>query len=311
MDQHSASTLMIDSSTAPMSSEGMSPVVSVSVDDADIADETNGTHADIIRQHPIPPASEPMQYRAIGLVRGKYIPSQEQFTRGCLVTDEELPIDAVLLGRVMSLVKKHLDLEQNHLWVVYPRTREKDNALHVQIVGVWEPEKLNRVSSDASEETPESDISESNNGPDLEDGYFSIRGEILFHSVEDSRLIVKIQQSPRKGALQGKSFKLNLQGTVDGKSVGYFWELNVHRQGQALSVKDGKMIALVPPKKRKTKKSFVNDKKKRRGNYGPPQVAAPSNRPSAATPLTRKPAPKPIKKAKEHSDLSNNPQQSD
>lgn len=111
----------------------------------------------VSRQQPIPPASEPMQYRAIGLVRGRYVPSDEQFTRGNLHTDDGVAIDAVLLGRVMSLVKKHVDLEQSHLWVVYPRTREKEYDLHVQIVGVWEPESLTRLSDDEDSESESSD----------------------------------------------------------------------------------------------------------------------------------------------------------
>lgn len=68
-------------------------------------------------QHPIPPPSEPRQYRAIGLVRGRYQASEEQFTQGTLYTPDGVEIDAVLLGRVMSLVKKHLDLNEEHLWV--------------------------------------------------------------------------------------------------------------------------------------------------------------------------------------------------
>ncbi len=98
-----------------------------------------------LRQVPIPPASEPLQYRAIGLIRGVYEPSEEQFTRGNITTEDEIPIDAVLLGRVMSLVKKHIDLTQPHLWVVYPRTRPNNSDLHAQIVGIWEPENLNQV----------------------------------------------------------------------------------------------------------------------------------------------------------------------
>ncbi|MEL6223101.1 MAG: hypothetical protein AAFR31_10730, partial [Cyanobacteria bacterium J06627_8] len=114
-------------------------------------------NGDISRQLPIPPASEPKQYRAIGLIYGKYIPSEEQFTRGELLTENDLSIDSVLLGRVMSLVKKHIDLEKSHLWVVYPRTRNKDQYLHAQIVGVWEPEKLNRPLDEIDEQVDDGD----------------------------------------------------------------------------------------------------------------------------------------------------------
>lgn len=85
----------------------------------------------VSRQQPIPPPSEPMQYRAIGLVRGRYVASDEQFTQGKMVTSDGTELDAVLLGRIMSLVKNHLDLEAEHLWVVYPRTRQENDNLHL------------------------------------------------------------------------------------------------------------------------------------------------------------------------------------
>lgn len=87
-------------------------------------------------QGPFPAPSEPLQYRAIGIVRGRYEPSEDRITQGTLRTSDGVAIDAVLLGRVLSLVRKHLDLAEEHPWVVYPRTRE-GGGLHTQIVGVW------------------------------------------------------------------------------------------------------------------------------------------------------------------------------
>jgi len=118
----------------------------------------------LAKLQPIPPPSEPMQYRAIGLIRGRYIPEEEQITRGRLVVEDGADIDAVLLGRVLSLVKKHIDLAEEHLWVVYPRTREREANLHAQIVGVWDPEKLQRellvsLVSDGSEPSDSDDDS--------------------------------------------------------------------------------------------------------------------------------------------------------
>ncbi len=100
--------------------------------------ETDSNGNLVNRQQPIPPPSEPMQYRAIGLVRGRYLASSEQFTQGTLLTTDGVELNAVLLGRIMSLVKNHLDLDKEHLWVVYPRTRQENDTLHIQIVGVWE-----------------------------------------------------------------------------------------------------------------------------------------------------------------------------
>ncbi|MBD2089339.1 hypothetical protein H6F67_05670 [Microcoleus sp. FACHB-1515] len=245
------------------------------------------------RQQPIPPASEPMQYRAIGLIQGRYEASPEQFTRGMLHTDDGTAIDAVLLGRVMSLVRKHIDLEQNHLWVVYPRTREKSENLHMQVVGVWEPEKLAPVES----ETPEPEAADVN-----QDGYFSIRGEVLFYAAENQRLIVKIQQSPRPGSQEGKVFKLNLIGELPGnKSVGYFWDLHVERKDNTLVVREANVIGLVPPKKRKAGDRSQDRRRPTGGGQRRPAAGRPQrpDRPAAVTPpVRREPISKPIKKPK-------------
>jgi len=95
-----------------------------------------------MRQHPISPVTEPMQYRAIGVVRGCYLPAEpDQLTRGLIRTADGTEIEAVVLGRLLTLMRRHLDLAIPHLWVVYPRSRE-ENLLHLQMVGVWEPSTL-------------------------------------------------------------------------------------------------------------------------------------------------------------------------
>lgn len=224
-----------------------------------------GTQA-ISRQQPIPPPSEPKQYRAIGLLRGQYTPSEEQFTRGSMMTTDGTTVEAVLLGRVMSLVKNHLDLAQNHLWVVYPRTRDVKTDLHVQIVGVWEPEKLSKgeepetsdtVALDetvsASEQVPDSALTPTQEdlSPGYDDDYFSVRGEVVFYSEENQNVIIKIQQTPRKNSSKAKAFKLELNGVLPSeKTLGYFWDLHVKREATALVITQGSVIGLVPPKKK-------------------------------------------------------------
>ncbi|PSB34328.1 hypothetical protein [Stenomitos frigidus] len=278
----------------------------------------------LIRQQPIPPPSEPKQYRAIGLVRGRYTPSEEQFTRGAMITSEGTEVEAVLLGRVMSLVRNHLDLEQEHLWVVYPRTREMRQDLHVQIVGVWEPEKLNKNAEGEIEDEPESEAetddasetatpvdtspsSAASNSPAEDSGfdenYFSIRGEVVFYSAEEGQIVVKIQQAPRKTADREKAFKLRLDGTLNSpKALGYFWDLQVERRQAALVVTSGTAIGLVPPKK---KTAGASAGLKRGGDRRPPQrkarpVGARSAAPTGAP--RREPLPKPVKRTEPASD---------
>ena len=250
--------------------------------------------AALLRQQPIPPASEPMQYRAIGLVRGKYMPSEEQFTRGFILTDDEVLIDAVLLGRVMSLVKKHINLEESHLWVVYPRTREKDLELHMQIVGVWEPDKLNRsgtaeldpdltesTGSDEATDSTEVSSSGADSGDlsaqpvaieDLDDRYFSVRGEVVYQSDEEDRLLVKIRRAPKPGETEGKAFKVALKGAVQGKALGYFWDMQVQRQNSDLLIMEAVQIGMVPPQKRGP--DSRGGRPPRRGAGGPPRRGA-------------------------------------
>jgi len=238
-------------------------------------DETSN----IDRQQPIPPPSEPKQYRAIGLVRGQYMPSQEQLTRGTLLAADGTLIDAVLLGRVMSLVKNHLDIDQQHLWVVYPRTRQEDGNLHVQILGVWEPENLSKVprkedttestAADIAENVVENvavDIAESTTesktamttiapeSPAVTDGYFSIRGEVIYHSKDDGQVVAKIRQSPRKQDEKPKFFKLKLLGGLPERGTNYFWDLHVQLQGNNLVIQQANNIGAMPVKKKFGKK---------------------------------------------------------
>ncbi|KOP24845.1 hypothetical protein AMR41_15510 [Hapalosiphon sp. MRB220] len=233
------------------------------------------------RQQPIPPPSEPMQYRAIGLVRGRYFASSEQFTQGVMLTPDGTKLEAVLLGRIMSLVKNHLDLEQEHLWVVYPRTRQENDNLHLQIVGVWEPEKLAKTSiteqqqdlTSPEEETPNPDLSQNLEEIDqhtsieptpsstISDGGFSVRGEVVYQSYDTESLVIKIKQSARKPNDKPKYFKLKLKGKLETKAVGKFWDLQVQREGEYLVVEKATVIAELP-RKRNSRPPF------KRGNGG-------------------------------------------
>ncbi|MEG4303743.1 hypothetical protein [Microcoleus sp. D3_18a_C4] len=276
----------------------------------------------VMRQHPIPPPSEPRQYRAVGLVRGRYTPSEEQFTRGMLIAADGTAIDAVLLGRVMSLVKNHLELEQEHLWVVYPRTRQEDGNLHAQIMGVWEPETLKKppeLSSDeenqeaaeieASGEASTASLPPSE--PDVEDGYFSIRGEVIYQSQDEEKyVIVKIKQAPRKNDDKMKFFKLKLKGDLATKAIGFFWDFHVKLKAESLMIEQANNIGALPIKKRKfppgSKKpgGFKGGGGKRPFTPRPSGDGDPVGRPTiksaaaAPPPVPKEPLPKPVKKPK-------------
>ncbi len=211
---------------------------------------------------PIPPASEPLQYRAIGLVLGKYVPSEEEFNQGMMLADDGTVIDAVILGRIMSLIKNHLDLEKSHLWVVYPRIRKEDNKLHAQIMGVWDPQLVLKPLERPAEIDGEADATvepsaESQTIPSIEtsgipDTYFSIRGEVIYQSRETKEIFVKIRQAPKKKSEEERYFKIRLIGDLPQKLVGNFWDFDVVRVANDLTLRSAQFVAPLrakPPRK--------------------------------------------------------------
>lgn len=213
-------------------------------------DPTNNQTADQIevsRIQPIAPVTDLMQYRAIGVVYGTYIPQDEVLTKGILVTSDGTEIETVLLGRVIAVVKKRLDLAKEYCWVVYPRTRTKTGLLHLQITGVWAPEELGKA--------------DQTDDPGVNDGYFSIRGEVVSQSFEQNVVIIKIlRKDPNKTLDRNhEKFKLQLTGTLPNHPVGYFWEINAKRSQNTLEIVDGSLIAPIfnRSKLQKTSKEVI------------------------------------------------------
>ena len=193
-----------------------------------------------MRQHPIPPVSEPQQYRAIGLVRGVFVPQDSDLpTRGRLLTSDGADLEAVVLGRLLTLMRRHLNLEEPHLWVVYPRSREEE-GLHLQMVGVWEPSTL------ASAEEGEAPAAESAQDALPEgDDYFSVRGELIYTRPESGDLVVKVRQMPRPDGSRPVPFKLQLKGDLPLEHLRHFVALNLRRQGQVLQLETFEVIGPV------------------------------------------------------------------
>ena len=185
-----------------------------------------------MRQHPISPVTEPMQYRAIGAVRGTYVPGDaEQLTRGTLRCEDGAEIEAVVLGRLLTLMRRHLDLAVPHLWVVYPRSRD-ENTLHVQLVGVWEPSTLDPEAAQA-DALPEGDE------------YFSIRGELIYTRPETGDLVVKVRVMPRADGSKPVPFKLQLKGEIPLEHLRHFVALDMRRQGQELHLERFEVVGPV------------------------------------------------------------------
>jgi hypothetical protein len=189
-------------------------------------------------------------------------------------TEDGTAIEAVVLGRVLTLMRRHLDLAEPHLWVVYPRSRDEDQ-LHLQLVGVWEPSTL------ASDTSPEANDAESDGASPGEpvavdagrsaavpagdaavpagepssagadavpegDDYFSVRGELIFTRPESGDVVVKIRQLPRPDGSRPTPFKLQLKGEIPLESLRHFVALDLRRQGQVLQLERHEVIAPMP-----------------------------------------------------------------
>ena len=187
-----------------------------------------------MRAHPIPPVTEPLQFRAIGLVRGTYTPTDpDQVTRGVLTDSNGLELETVVLGRVLTLMRRHLAMDQPHLWVVYPRCRDNEH-LHLQIAGVWEPSTLAPDQNDGDDTLPQGD------------DYFSIRGELIYTKPETGDMVVKVRQLPRPDGKRPLPFKVSIKGELPLEHLRHFVSLDLRRSGQSLSVESSEVIGPVP-----------------------------------------------------------------
>ena len=213
-----------------------------------------------MQNHPIPLVTDPLQYRAIGMVRGIYKPQDnDNFTRGALIDSKGNEIDSVLLGRVITLIRNHVSLEKPHLWVVYPRCRNNQN-LHLQITGIWEPSTLKKDLME-KETLNEASIYKVDSD-DLSEGddYFSIRGELVFTKPEDKEVVIKIRQKPRNQQKKALPFKVNLKGEVPINYLKHFISLNVRRIDYHLFIEDFQIIGPITqqPIKNKIRKNLKN-----------------------------------------------------
>ena len=101
-------------------------------------------------KNPIPKVTNQLQHRAIGIVNGKFNPHEtEKLNKGYLTDNNGEKIETVVLGKALSLLKKHIDLKKSYFWIVYPKNKNTQN-LHLQVAGIWDPYQLNDFPNDSS-----------------------------------------------------------------------------------------------------------------------------------------------------------------
>ena len=180
-------------------------------------------------KNPIPKVTNQLQYRAIGIVNGKFIPHDiKQINRGFLTDNKGEKIETVVLGKALSLLKKHIDLNKSYFWVVYPKNKNTQN-LHLQVVGIWDPYQLNDFSNDSSN----TNFSKLLDEIDLKDNYFSVRGELVFVNTKKKEVVIKICSASN---LKNKNFKLVIKGELPLEILNSFVSLDVMRDGNSLKL---------------------------------------------------------------------------
>ena len=183
-------------------------------------------------KNPIPKVSNQLQYRAIGIINGKFTPhDNEQLNRGFLIDNKGEKIETVVLGKALSLLKKHIDLKKSYYWVVYPKNKNTQN-LHLQVAGVWDPYQLNDLPNNSSK----IDFTKLLEELDLQDNYFSVRGELVFVNTQKKEIVIKICSASKIKNQKNKNFKLVIKGELSLKLLNNFLSLDVNRDGNSLKL---------------------------------------------------------------------------
>ena len=182
-------------------------------------------------KNPIPKVTNQLQYRAIGIIYGKFIPQDtQQLNRGFLNDNKGEKIETVVLGKALSLLKKHIDLKKSYYWIVYPKNKSTQN-LHLQVVGIWDPYQLNHFPNDSSKTNFSKLLEELG----LIDNYFSVRGELVFVNAQKKEFVIKIYSSSKQ-KIKNKNFKLVIKGELSLELLNSFISLDVIRDGNSLKL---------------------------------------------------------------------------
>ena len=191
---------------------------------------------------PIPPPYSPLQYRAIGVVKGQYFPTQSDLIRGILVLEDGAIAPVHFLASSISFLKKHMELlNAPQFWIVYPKTQLEAPHLHFAVKGV-------------------KSVSEKENSEALsvQKDHFSVRGLVTYIDSKASTFVVRIYHNDSVGSStthQQNFFLLTIQGTVNSEAFGQFADLDVCREGDKLILKNASFVGqLLQPKKQKRKK---------------------------------------------------------
>ncbi len=196
-------------------------------------------------KNPIQEVTNKLQYRAIGIVKGIYKPNNiDQLNRGTLTDKEGKIIETVILGKAIALIKKYINLQKDYFWIVYPRNKNINN-LHLQVAGIWDPYHLNQFDKNNSEKDPNELLEELN----LNNNYFSIRGELVYVNIKKKEIVIKICSSPPSKRSKYSTFKIIIEGEIPLQFLNNFVSLDVIRDGNTLRMVKYEIIEKIKSEK--------------------------------------------------------------
>ncbi len=196
-------------------------------------------------KNPIQAVTNKLQYRAIGIVKGIYKPNNvDQLNRGTLTDEEGKILQTVILGKAIALIKKYINLEKDYFWIVYPRNKNINN-LHLQVAGIWDPYQLNQFDKNNSEK----DINVLLEKLNLNNNYFSIRGELVYVNTKKKEIVIKICSSPPSKRSKYSTFKIIIEGEIPLQFLNNFVSLDVIRDGNTLRMVKYEIIEKIKSEK--------------------------------------------------------------
>lgn len=177
------------------------------------------------------------QYRAVGLVRGQYLPSLEAFNKGILLTDDGEKFPAVIFDGLTQQLQKHPEriIDAKFFWNVWPRTLPDEPRLSFELSAL----------RSSREEQQQTRLIESIN-------YFSIRGVVATQDAVTGKLVICIERnsdtwSGKKQDERLEPFNLvEIEGFLPSEALGQFWDLDCCRDGQKLVMEDAHLVEAVP-----------------------------------------------------------------
>ena len=196
-------------------------------------------------KNPIQKVTNKLQYSAIGIVKGIYKPNNiDQLNRGTFTDKEGKILETVILGKAIALIKKYINLEKDYFWIVYPRNKNINN-LHLQVAGIWDPYQLNQLDKNNSEKDPNDLLEELN----LNNNYFSIRGELVYVNTKKKEIVIKICSSPPSKRSKYSTFKIIIEGEIPLQFLNNFVSLDVIRDGNTLRMVKYEIIEKIKSEK--------------------------------------------------------------